>query len=137
MFFQIITKIYKNLKKILVVMTSLVLMLTTGKGSWAQASKLIKQEEWSHIYLICNDFAKDKFTCDKACTYIVINPFDEVKKISDKIYSELKDHLGIEVGVNFVSGTGKEHMALLSALFKLGVGMRFVVPGEDKIEEIL
>ena len=41
-----------------------------------------------------------------------------------------------EVAVNFVSGTGKEHMALLSALLKLGIGIRLLALTKEGVTEI-
>jgi len=38
--------------------------------------------------------------------------------------------------VNIVSGDGKEHMALISALLKLGLGIRFVALTKEGIKEI-
>ena len=40
-----------------------------------------------------------------------------------QLNGKIKD---LEVAVNIVSGTGKEHMALLAAILKLGVGVRLV-----------
>ena len=37
---------------------------------------------------------------------------------------------------NFVSGMGKEHMALISALLKLGVGIRLMALTKNGIEEV-
>lgn len=118
------------------IMTDLVVMLTSGKGTWAEVSKLIKQEEWEHVYFICTDFGKEKFTCEKPHTFIVINSFAEIEEIKKKIMEALKDKLKLEVGLNFVSGTGKEHMALISALMSLGVGIRLVSPGEKEVKEL-
>ena len=56
---------------------------------------------------------------------IVINPDDPIKKIISKI----KDSLNIidtEVALNLSSGSGKEHMALLSAILKSGLGIRLI-----------
>ena len=57
------------------------------------------------------------------------------KKYSSK-RKKLKNKVSGEVAVNFISGAGKEHMSLISALIKLGVGFRLVVSDEGKIEEI-
>jgi len=40
------------------------------------------------------------------------------------------------VGVNFISGAGKEHMALVSALMKLGVGFRLMASTMDGVKEL-
>ena len=41
-----------------------------------------------------------------------------------------------EVEVNFISGAGKEHMAIMGALLKLGVGIRLMALTRDGVEEI-
>ena len=48
----------------------------------------------------------------------------------------LKENVNEEVGLNFISGTGKEHMALLSAVLKLGIGIRFFALTKDGVKEI-
>jgi hypothetical protein len=49
----------------------------------------------------------------------------------------LKDKIkGTEVALNLVSGTGKEHMAILAALLKLGVGIRLVALTKEGFKEI-
>ena len=50
--------------------------------------------------------------------------------------AQLKDKVRIETAVNIISGEGKEHMALLSALLRLGVGIRFVAFTKEGIREI-
>lgn len=117
-------------------MTDLVVMLTSGKGTWAEVSMLVKMEDWSHVYFICTDFGKEKFTCDKPSSFIVINSFSSPEDIKRGIVSQLKGKLSLDVGVNMTSGTGNEHMALLSALLELGVGVRLVYAGESSMREI-
>ena len=41
-----------------------------------------------------------------------------------------------EIDINFISGTGREHMALMSALLKLGVGIRLKALTKEGAEEI-
>ncbi|MEK6816338.1 MAG: hypothetical protein AABY09_01890, partial [Nanoarchaeota archaeon] len=77
-----------------------------------------------------------KFTCDKPSSFIVINSFSSPNDIKNTIVSQLKGKLSLDVGVNMTSGTGNEHMALLSALLEVGVGIRLVVPGEISVREV-
>ena len=70
-------------------------------------------------------------------TLTAMNMNQGLKELRD----EIKDKLGkriksTEVAVNFVSGTGKEHMALMSALLKLGIGIRFIALTKEGVEEI-
>jgi len=54
----------------------------------------------------------------------------------DQITAALKKKISGDVAVNLISGSGKEHMALLGALTKCGVGIRFVTSTEQGIKEL-
>ena len=58
--------------------------------------------------------------------------------IRDILVNELKTKNVdvLDMAINFISGSGKEHMALLSALLKIGAGVRLVNPGESEVKEI-
>ena len=65
----------------------------------------------------------------------------QLKESSDyrsllQVESKLKDKVNGEIALNLISGTGKEHMAILSALLKLGVGIRLVALTKDGVEEL-
>jgi len=118
-------------------MTELVACLSTGKGTWLPVIKLIKSEAWSKIFLISTDFARSKFQTDIKAEFIVFDPEKPTKEIVEKIRKGLDKRLfGPEVALNLSSGTGKEHMAIISALLKQGVGIRLVTFGESSVEEI-
>ena len=116
----------------------LIACLTTGKGTWKEVSNIINAENWKKIYLITNEFGKEKFTHEKELNYALINLNDTTNIMRDKIIAELKDlkeEVGFnDVALNFSSGSGKEHMALLSAIMKLGTGIRIV---DQKNKEII
>lgn len=119
-------------------MTDLVACLSTGKGTWTEVIKLIQTGTWDNVYLITNQFGKDNFKADEKTKLIVINDFESIEKISQTIYNNLKGKIAwTDIAVNFVSGSGKEHMALLPALLKLGVGIRIVTVDDGKIKEVL
>jgi len=116
-------------------MTDLVAMLTTGKGTWSDVAKLINAEKWQNIYLITNLFGAQKFSSEKQINFVVIDPDSDILTIKKAIYGDLKGKLGMEVALNMNSGSGKEHLALISALLQLGVGIRFVaIKGNEMIE---
>lgn len=114
-------------------MTDLIACLSTGKGTWVEVSKLIKADNWDKVYLITNEFGKDKFnaTDGKDVEYIIVDNRAPASEIKEKIISALKDKITNEVAVNFVSGAGNEHMGLLAALIKLGIGLRLVEPKDN------
>tara|TARA_Y100000310_G_scaffold343710_1_gene452659 strand:- start:4712 stop:5059 length:348 start_codon:yes stop_codon:yes gene_type:complete len=115
-------------------MTDLIAVLSTGKGTWGHVSGLINGEDWNKIYLLTNEFGKETFKPNEK-TELIVFDFNS-KKLSEEIFEKLKDKVSGEVAINFISGSGKEHMALISALIKLGVGFRLVVSEEGKVEEI-
>ena len=113
----------------------LIALLSSGKGTWGQVSGLVKRGEWDKIILIGNDFAK-KFTIEKKHEFIEIKS-SAIKDLKDEIQTKLKGKIkGTEVALSIASGTGKEHMALISALLSLPVGVRFVVLTKDGIVEM-
>ncbi len=118
-------------------MTELVAILSTGKGTWSQVIKVINSEEWDKIYLITNEFGANTFKKQENMEFIVINTNESIELIIDHIQEKLKNKLsGPEVALNFVSGTGKEHMAVLSALLKMGLGIRLIIHTVNGLKEI-
>ena len=110
-------------------MTVLVACLSTGKGTWKAVYDLIEGENWEKILLVTNDFGKENFKGDAECIVVdVQKPLPELTKDIKQAFQSYT--LGMEVALNLESGTGKEHMAILSALLNNGVGMRLVYAKE-------
>ena len=60
-----------------------------------------------------------------------------LKELRNAIGQGLKDKISdTEVAVNVISGTGKEHMAIISAILKMGLGIRLIALTKDGVEEI-
>ena len=88
------------------------------------------------IYLVAEEYGM-KFTAPENAEFILIKTEKTIPEISKDIFSQLKGKINdLEVAVNLVSGEGKEHMAIISALTKLGLGIRLVVTTQKGIEEI-
>ncbi len=118
-------------------MAELIACLSTGKGTWGHVSRVIQERDWEKIILITNEFGKENFTAEKPSEFIVVDQNKGIKELRDEIAEKLKDQIkGLEVGLNLISGTGKEHMALIGALLKLGVGIRPIALTKDGAEEI-
>lgn len=118
-------------------MPELIACLSTGKGTWGHVSRIMQDEQWTKIFLITNDYGKENFTKDEKTEFIVINPDRGIKELIVELKNILKEKIKeTEVAVNFVSGTGKEHMALISALLQLGVGIRLIALTKDGVEVI-
>ena len=118
-------------------MTDLVACLSTGKGTWGHVNRLIQDGDFDQIILLTNEYGKENFTKNDKTELISLNFSQGLKELRDEIKNILKEKIKEpEVAVNIISGTGKEHTALISALLKLGIGMRFIALTRDGIEEI-
>ena len=115
----------------------LIAYLSTGKGTWGHVSRMVQDGDFEKVYLITNEYGKENYTADEKTELIAVNSSQGLKELRDEIRTVLKEKIkGSEVAVNFISGSGKEHMALMSALLKLGVGIRFMALTKDGVEEI-
>ncbi|MBT3261933.1 hypothetical protein HN992_00350 [Candidatus Woesearchaeota archaeon] len=111
-------------------MTELVAFLSTGKGSWGHVNTLLtglNGEKWNKIFLLTNEFGMKNFPARDDVELIQLNIETSIADLTEEIQSKLKAKIkGMEIGVNFFSGEGKEHMALVSALMKMGLGFRLI-----------
>jgi len=118
-------------------MACLVASLSTGKGTWGHVSRVIQDGDWEKVFLVTNAFGKENFSNTKNAEMIEIDDNKGLEEIRDHIKSSLKDKLtGTEVAVNIVSGSGKEHTAIISAILQLGYGIRLVALTSSGIKEI-
>lgn len=103
----------------------LVALLSTGKGTWSQISGLINHGDWEKVIILGDEFAK-KFSSEKKFEFIKVDLNKKIKDLKEEFLKKLKGKLnGTEVALSLASGDGKEHMALISALINLPVGIRF------------
>ena len=118
-------------------MAELVACLSTGKGTWGHVGRLVQDEKWDKILLITNEYGKENFTKNDKTEFIVVNANQGLKELREEIYTKLKEKVkDTEVNVNFISGSGKEHMALMGGLLKLGIGIRLIALTKEGTEEI-
>lgn len=118
-------------------MTELIACLSTGKGTWGHVARLLQDQRWGKVYLLTNEYGKENFHTSNNVELVTINENMGIKELRDDIKVKLQSKItGSEVAVNFISGSGKEHMTLVSALLQLGVAIRFVALTKDGIEEI-
>ena len=111
----------------------LIALLSTGKGTWAQVSGLLNQGEWDNAIILGSDFAK-QFTHEKKFEFVEVNLNQRLKDLKDEISQKLKGKInGTEVALSIASGDGKEHMALISALLSIPVGVRFTALTKDGV----
>lgn len=108
-------------------MMELVAFIGSDQETWGQVSGLVNHGEWSKIIIIKSS---------KVTTYpsipntqeIIVDTSKPIEELKSFLLTELKDSFAeFEASLSIASGTGKEHMALISALLAIPVGIRFVV----------
>lgn len=98
-------------------------VLGAGKGSWGHVARLIAEESWDRILLVSNDWGKTNFKPAKECEWIIVNNRVGFDVLKDMIKEKLPEG---KIVVSLVSGSGKEHMALLAALKEAGKEIELV-----------
>jgi len=114
-------------------MKTLVATIGVGKGTWGHIGRLM-QEDWDKIILISNEWSKEKFTHEKHIEWIIINPRTGIESIAQEIEKKLEE-LG-EIHINIISGSGKEHMALLIALKNKNLDYKLCVLTKDGVKAV-
>lgn len=111
----------------------LICLLSSGKGTWAQVSGLMKYGEWEKIILVGDDFAKS-FTHEKKFEFVKVDLNKKLSELKEEFSKKLKGKFDeMEVACSIASGNGKEHMALVSSLLNLPVGVRFCALTKDGV----
>jgi len=114
----------------------LVALLSTGQGTWSQVAGLMNQGEWDNVILVGGDFAK-QFTSAKKFEFIEVDLNKRIKDLKEELLQKLNGKInGTEVALSIASGEGKEHMALISALLSIPVGVRFAALTKDGIVDL-
>ncbi len=114
----------------------LIALLSSGKGTWAQVSGLMKYGEWDKIILVGDDFAK-QFKHEKPFEFIKVDLSKKIKELREEFSQKLKGKFeGMEVALSIASGDGKEHMALVSALINIPVGVRFAALTKEGVIDL-
>ncbi len=118
-------------------MTDLIACLSENEKGRIHIQKLVEGENWTQVFLVTTESSKKGFSCEKEVQYVIIDmqsPASEmIKSIQKQLHGKLND---LEVALNMVCGSGKEHMALLSALVKMGMGIRLMAVTKEGIKEL-
>ncbi|MBN2066970.1 MAG: hypothetical protein JW744_00705 [Candidatus Diapherotrites archaeon] len=104
---------------------ALMAVLGVGKGTWGHIARLISEEEWDAILLVGNDWGKENFSPSKEVDWIIVNNRAGFNILKDTIKEKLP--AVDEICISLVSGSGKEHMALLAALREAGKEFKMVI----------
>ena len=115
----------------------LIAFLSTGKGTWGHVSRLIADGEWDKIILFTNDFGKENYKGDSKAELVVIDVRKKMEELIQDMVNTINEKIdGTEVAINLISGSGKEHMALLSAIIKAGKSFRLMALTTEGIKEL-
>ena len=118
-------------------MTDLVACLSSGEKSQSHVERLINGQDWSNVIIITNELGRKNFKSAKEIDWVVVDFQKPVFVLIEEIRKGLNGKItDFEVALNLVSGNGKEHMAILSALLKLGIGVRLMAVTKDGVREL-
>ncbi len=92
---------------------ALIALLGIGKGTWGHVGRLIAEEEWGRIILVGSEWSKENFSLQKDVEWVIINNRASFEVVKEEIKAGIPKE---ELAVSIISGSGKEHMALLAAL---------------------
>ncbi len=115
-------------------MAHLITIYTTGNMD--TITRLIDSKLFSPIYILTNK-PTDFFVADPLVKIIPITVSVPIADLQETMYDSLKvafskdKILDLDIALNIASGTGKEHTALLSAVIKLGYGIRLIEVDES------
>jgi len=109
----------------------------TDKESWAQINALLKRGEWEKVSIVKNK-AAEHFPMPESCAILEVDSSIPLLELKEDIIKKLRPTIGkeFEIALSLASGTGKEHMALISALLNIPVGVRLVAFTKKGIEFI-
>ncbi len=103
---------------------TLMAILGIGKGTWGHVARLIAEHEWERIMLISNEWGQQNFAPPKEAEWILMNNRAGFEVLKDTIKEKLPEG---EIAVSLISGSGKEHMALIAAMKEKGSKYEFVI----------
>jgi hypothetical protein len=110
----------------------LVVFLGEDKENFSQAVGLVKKGDWERVIVV-----GERVEMPKESEFVSIDREARLIDMKEEIRGKLKGKIsGTEVSLSIASGNGKEHMALISALLSIPVGIRFTALTRDGIVEI-
>jgi hypothetical protein len=95
-------------------MKTFIAVLGKGRGTWGHVARLIQEQDFDKILLISNEFGKNNFKPAKECEWLLVNARVGFESLKEEITKAIPEEG--EIIISLISGTGKEHTALLAAL---------------------
>ena len=112
----------------------LVAFIGEDKENWGQITALLNRMEYEKAIIVKS--STEEFAVNDKCRILQVDSKKPLIELKDNIQSKLKPLLSgdFEVALSLASGSGKEHMAIVSALLNVPVGIRLVVYTKDGIQ---
>lgn len=105
------------------------------KENWGQVTALLNRLEYEKCFLIVNSKA-DGFPIPENSKVIELKAEMPLIEMKNYLIEKLKPLLSgdFEVSLSIASGNGKEHMAVVSALLNVPVGIKLVVYTKEGVQ---
>jgi hypothetical protein len=114
----------------------LVAFLGDDRETWGQVTGLINHGDWEKIILVKSK-SSEEYVSPKDADLVLVDTTKPLLDLKEDMVKKLRSKFaGFDAHVSIASGTGKEHMALISALLSVPVGIRLVVFTKDGVQII-
>ncbi len=112
-----------------------VAFLGNDKENWGQVKALMTKLDYERAILIKNK-ETDKFPANAKTHILNVDSAKSLIDLKSDILKQLRPKLSgeFDIALSIASGTGKEHMAVISALLAIPVGIRLVVYTKGGVE---
>ncbi len=109
------------------------------KENLGQINALVKKGEWEKVFIVRDkntEKSESDFELGEKCEVVSVDSSKTLIELKKEITEKLKSRLHgeFEVGLSIASGNGKEHMALLSALLNVPVGIKLTAFTKNGVE---
>lgn len=114
----------------------LVAFVGKDEENWGQITALMKRGKWDKVVVVKN---KDVSGFPVEGSEVInVNSSMLIGALKDELIQKLKPKISgdFEVALSIASGNGKEHMALISALLNIPVGVKLAVYTKNGVEFI-
>ena len=113
----------------------LVAYVGKDKENWGQITALINRFECEKVVLVTSKDTEE-FPITSKCEVIKIDSQKPLTVIKEELLEKFRKSItgDFEVAISLASGTGKEHMALISALLSVPVGIKLVIYTKDGVQ---